>query len=636
MAEILGISSEVFAWLIWILPFAAALIVPAVGKASKISTGYVAVGFALMSALSAALLLPGAIEAHEVHDQVSWIGSIGLNAGVLADPLAVIMSNVVAWISFLIMVYSTGYMKGDRDIVRFWFWMMFFIGSMQLIVLSDNLLQVFFGWEGVGLASYLLIGFYFDRHDDSYGHYADAGKKAFLVNRIGDFGMMLAIFLLWTGVGSVVFEEIFAGAGALTTGAATAICLLLLLAATGKSAQLPLFVWLPDAMAGPTPVSALIHAATMVTAGIYMIARTHVLWELAPAAGSLAAWVGGLTALLAASIALTQVDLKKILAYSTISQLGFMMLGVGVGAYAFAIFHLVTHAFFKALLFLAAGNVMHGLPDGELDIRKMGNLRAKMPTTFLLFAIGASALAGLPLLSGFFSKDGILLHVANHNILLYLIGLFTALLTAFYSFRAFFMAFLGEARDQHIHEHAHESPAMMTRPLWVLAALAVVGGVLNLPSLLTMEHYLEPAVGAPAFHPSFPFEMVLLIVSALVAVAGAGLAYGRYVKGSATGAGRFAAGITRVFSPLEPIARNKWYVDELYATFIVSPLLNLANWFSEVVDHGVVDGAVNLVGQANLAMGGALRKVHNGLVPTYALSLFCGVVALLLWLVIGG
>jgi NADH-quinone oxidoreductase subunit L len=636
MAEILGISSEVFAWLIWILPFAAALIVPAVGKASKISTGYVAVGFALMSALSAALLLPGAIEAHEVHDQVSWIGSIGLNAGVLADPLAVIMSNVVAWISFLIMVYSTGYMKGDRDIVRFWFWMMFFIGSMQLIVLSDNLLQVFFGWEGVGLASYLLIGFYFDRHDDSYGHYADAGKKAFLVNRIGDFGMMLAIFLLWTGVGSVVFEEIFAGAGALTTGAATAICLLLLLAATGKSAQLPLFVWLPDAMAGPTPVSALIHAATMVTAGIYMIARTHVLWELAPAAGSLAAWVGGLTALLAASIALTQVDLKKILAYSTISQLGFMMLGVGVGAYAFAIFHLVTHAFFKALLFLAAGNVMHGLPDGELDIRKMGNLRAKMPTTFLLFAIGASALAGLPLLSGFFSKDGILLHVANHNILLYLIGLFTALLTAFYSFRAFFMAFLGEARDQHIHEHAHESPAMMTRPLWVLAALAVVGGVLNLPSLLTMEHYLEPAVGAPAFHPSVPMELVLLVVSALVAIAGLGLAYGRYVKGPATGAGRFSTGITKLLSPLEPIARNKWYVDEIYAAWIVNPLLELASWFSQVVDHGVVDGAVNLVGQANLAMGGALRKVHNGLVPTYALSLFCGVVALLLWLVIGG
>ena len=584
--------------------------------------------------------LSGLDEHHRTATVHLWdwitIGSFYAPAALLIDPLSVTMALVVTGVGALIHIYAGRYMHGEQNFQRFFVYLNFFILAMLVLILSNNFVGMFVGWEGVGLASYLLIGFYFDRHDESYGHYADAGKKAFLVNRVGDFGMMLAVFLLWTGVGSVVFEEVFAGAGGLTTGAATAICLLLLLAATGKSAQLPLFVWLPDAMAGPTPVSALIHAATMVTAGIYMIARTHVLWELAPLAGNLAAWVGALTALLAASIALTQVDLKKILAYSTISQLGFMMLGVGVGAYAFAIFHLVTHAFFKALLFLAAGNVMHGLPDGELDIRKMGNLRAKMPTTFWLFLIGASALAGLPFLSGFFSKDGILLHVANHDILLYLIGLFTALLTAFYSFRAFFMAFLGEARDQHIHEHAHESPAMMTRPLWVLAALAVVGGVLNLPSLLTMEHYLEPAVGAPAFHPSFPFEMVLLAVSALVAVAGFGLAYGRYVKGSATGAGRFAAGITRVFSPLEPIARNKWYVDELYATLIVSPLLNLANWFSEVVDHGVVDGAVNLVGQANLAVGGALRKVHNGLVPTYALSLFCGVVALLLWLVIGG
>jgi len=632
------------AWLILVFPSLGALINLFVGDKLKergihiVASGAVVLSFVV--SLGLFFGLSGLDEHHRTVTVHLWdwitIGSFTAPAALLIDPLSVTMALVVTGVGALIHIYAGGYMHGEQNFQRFFVYLNFFILAMLVLILSNNFVGMFVGWEGVGLASYLLIGFYFDRHDESYGHYADAGKKAFLVNRIGDFGMMLAVFLIWTSVGTVVFEEVSLGAGALTTGAATAVCLLLLLAATGKSAQLPLFVWLPDAMAGPTPVSALIHAATMVTAGIYMVARTHFLWELAPMAGSLAAWVGGLTALLAASIALTQVDLKKILAYSTISQLGFMMLGVGVGAYAFAIFHLVTHAFFKALLFLAAGNVMHGLPDGELDIRKMGNLRAKMPTTYKLFLIGSAALAGLPLLSGFFSKDGILLHVANFNILLYLIGLFTAFLTAFYSFRAVFMAFWGEARDQHVHEHAHESPTVMTAPLWVLAVLAVIGGALNLPFLLTMEHYLEAAVGVPAFHPNWTMELVLLVVSAVVAVAGVGLAYGRYIKGSSTAAGRFSAGVARLVGPFEPLARNKWYVDEIYAAWIVEPLLTLSDWFNQVVDQGVVDGAVNLVGQANLALGGALRKVHNGLVPTYALSLFCGVVALLLWFVIGG
>lgn len=632
------------AWLIFVFPALGALVNLFVGdRLGERGIHIVAAGAVVLSfvvSLGLFFGLSGLDQHHRTATVHLWdwitIGSFSAPAALLIDPLSVTMALVVTGVGALIHVYAGGYMHGEQNFQRFFVYLNFFILAMLVLILSNNFVGMFVGWEGVGLASYLLIGFYFDRHDESYGHYADAGKKAFLVNRIGDFGMMLAVFLIWTGVGSVVFEEVSTGAGALATGTATAICLLLLLAATGKSAQLPLFVWLPDAMAGPTPVSALIHAATMVTAGIYMVARTHFLWELAPTASGLAAWVGGLTALMAATIALTQVDLKKILAYSTISQLGYMMLGVGVGAYAFAIFHLVTHAFFKALLFLAAGNVMHGLPDGELDIRKMGNLRAKMPTTYMLFLIGASALAGFPLLSGFFSKDGILLHVANHNILLYLIGLFTALLTAIYSFRAVFMAFWGEARDQHVHDHAHESPAVMTRPLWVLAMLAVVGGLLNLPFLLTMEHYLETSVGIPYFHPSVPMELVLLAVSALVALAGIGLAYGRYVKGADTGAGKLAAGITRLARPLEPIAGKKWLVDEIYAALIVGPLLELSSWFSRVVDKGVIDGAVNLVGQANLAMGGALRKVHNGLVPTYALSLFCGVAALLLWFVIGG
>ena len=632
------------AWLILVFPALGALINLFIGdKLRERGIHIVASGAVVLSFIVSLGLffgLSGLDEHHRTATVHLWdwitIGSFHAPAALLIDPLSVTMALVVTGVGALIHIYAGGYMHGEQNYQRFFVYLNFFILAMLVLILSNNFVGMFVGWEGVGLASYLLIGFYFDRHDESYGHYADAGKKAFLVNRIGDFGMMLAVFLIWTGVGSVVFEEVSLGAGALTTGTATAICLLLLLAATGKSAQLPLFVWLPDAMAGPTPVSALIHAATMVTAGIYMVARTHFLWELAPTAGGLAAWVGGLTALIAASIALTQVDLKKILAYSTISQLGYMMLGVGVGAYAFAIFHLVTHAFFKALLFLAAGNVMHGLPNGELDIRKMGNLRAKMPTTYVLFLIGASALAGLPPLSGFFSKDGILLHAANFNLLLYLIGLFTALLTAFYSFRAVSLAFWGEARDQHIHEHAHESPTVMTAPLWVLAVLAIVGGILNLPVLLTMEHYLEAAVGVPAFHPNITMELVLLVVSAIVAVAGVGLAYGRYVKGSSTAAGRFSAGVARLVSPFETVARNKWYVDEIYAAWIVQPLLDLSSWFNQVVDQGVVDGAVNLVGQVNLTLGGALRKVHNGLVPTYALSLFCGVVALLLWFVIGG
>ena len=632
------------AWLILVFPALGALINLFVGDRLKERGIHLvassAVVLAFVVSLGLFFGLSGLDEHHRAETVHLWdwitIGSFRAPAALLIDPLSVTMALIVTGVGALIHIYAGGYMHGEQNYQRFFVYLNFFILAMLVLILSNNFVGMFVGWEGVGLASYLLIGFYFDRHDESYGHYADAGKKAFLVNRIGDFGMMLAVFLIWTGVGSVVFEEVSQGSGALATGTATAICVLLLLAATGKSAQLPLFVWLPDAMAGPTPVSALIHAATMVTAGIYMVARTHFLWELAPMAGGLAAWVGGLTALLAASIALTQVDLKKILAYSTISQLGYMMLGVGVGAYAFAIFHLVTHAFFKALLFLAAGNVMHGLPDGELDIRKMGNLRAKMPTTYLLFVIGALALAGFPLLSGFFSKDGILLHVANYNILLYLVGLFTALLTAFYSFRAVFMAFCGEARDQHVHEHAHESPAVMTRPLWVLAVLAVIGGAVNLPVVLTMEHYLEEAVGKPAFHPSIPMELVLLVVSAVVALAGIGLAYGRYLKSTDSVVGKLSAGITGLVRPLEPIARNKWYVDEIYAGWIVGPLLGLSYWFSQVVDQGVVDGAVNLIGQANLTLGGALRKVHNGLVPTYALSLFCGVVALLLWFVIGG
>ena len=624
-----------FAWLIFVFPAAGALINLFFGaRLGKNAIGWIASGAVIAAFAVAVGLLFGLLGLDHEHRAViihlwDWIdvGSFHAPAAMLIDGLSVTMALVVTGVGSLIHIYATGYMHEEERFQRFFVYLNFFIFAMLILILSDNFLGMFVGWEGVGLASYLLIGFYFDKEDSTYGSYADAGKKAFIVNRIGDFGMMLAMMALWTSLGTLTFEGVFEHAGELSAGVAGLVCLLLLLAATGKSAQLPLFVWLPDAMAGPTPVSALIHAATMVTAGVYMIARTHLLFALAPGVMATTAWVGLLTALLGASIALVQTDLKKILAYSTISQLGYMILGVGVGAYAFAIFHLVTHAFFKALLFLSAGNVMHGL-HGELDIRKMGNLREKLPTTYKLFAIGALALAGFPLTSGFFSKDAILLTVFDSNLLLYALGLFTALLTAFYSFRAVFVTFWGKPRDKHVFDHAHESHGVMTSTLWILAALALVGGLLNLPFVLTLEHWLEEAVGPAAFHPSAGLEIALLVVSALVSLAGIGLAYGRYVQDAA-----WAKRITNVFKPLESLAQHKWYIDELYRSAIVLPLRALADFFAGIIDQRAIDGSVNLLGTAHLAAGNLLRRVHNGLVPTYALSLFVGVVAVLLYFV---
>ncbi len=624
------------AWLIFLFPALGLLINMLIGdRLSKNAIGWIASG-AVVASFGVAVALFFALLGLDEHERAvvaplwEWItiGGFSVGASMLIDTLSVTMALVVTGVGALIHIYAIGYMHDDLRFQRFFVYLNFFVFAMLILILSDNFLGMFVGWEGVGLASYLLIGFYFDREDETYGAYADAGKKAFLVNRVGDFGMMLAIMAIWTSLGTLQFQEVLANVDQIAQGTLVFIGLLLLLAATGKSAQLPLFVWLPDAMAGPTPVSALIHAATMVTAGIYMIARTSVIWEAAPLASNTVAWVGALTALLGATIAVVQVDLKKILAYSTISQLGFMMLGVGVGAYAFGIFHLVTHAFFKALLFLAAGNVMHGLPGGVLDIRKMGNLRAKMTTTHRLFFIGALALAGFPLTSGFFSKDGILLNTFEHSLILYAIGIFTALLTAFYSFRAVFVAFWGKQRDRHLWDHAHESPSVMTTPLWVLAVLALVAGVINLPVLLTLEHWLEPAIGGQRYHPDMGLEIALFFVSSAVSLVGIGLAYFRYVAGA-----RWAISITNIFKPLEGAAQHKWYIDDFYSTWIVQPLRRIALWFASVVDKRTIDGAVNRFGTAHLIAGNALRRVHNGLVPTYALSLFFGAVVVVLYFV---
>lgn len=624
-----------FAWLLLAFPAGGLLINMLFGRwlnksaIGWIGSGAVMASFAIAAGLWGVLLsLPGEERSLTLHlwDWIT-IGAFQVSAALLIDPLSVIMTLVVTGVGSLIHIYAIGYMHDDERFQRFFVYLNFFIFAMLILVLSNNFVGMFVGWEGVGLASYLLIGFWFDRRDDLYGYYADAGKKAFLVNRIGDVGMLLAMFLIWSSLGSLVFQETFAAAHhGLATGTATVICLLLLLAAAGKSAQLPLYIWLPDAMAGPTPVSALIHAATMVTAGIYMMARTHVLWEFAPMAADAAAWIGVLTAFLAATIALVQTDLKKVLAYSTISQLGYMILGAGVGAYGMAVFHLVTHAFFKALLFLAAGSVQHA--THELDMRKLGGLKAKMPATYLTFAIGALALSGFPLLAGFFSKDGILTAAFEHNVLLYLVGIITALLTAFYSFRAFFMTFAGTPRDAHIHNHAHESEPIMLMPLWVLAVLAVLGGVLNLPKLITLERFLEPAIGH-IHEPSLVVELALLSVSSLVALVGIYFAYARYVRQE-----HWTDGIVKSFHGLQSAAEHKWYVDELYMAVIVNPIRALSGWFAESCDKVAIDGVVNGIGTLALWAGQKARLLNTGLVPNYALSIFVGVVAVLAYFVL--
>ncbi|MCX7671221.1 MAG: NADH-quinone oxidoreductase subunit L, partial [Anaerolineae bacterium] len=451
-----------YAWLMLLFPALGTLIIALCGRRlskgliSWLAPGMVLLSFAVAVSQFVALLGLPAGERH--HEIVLWqwmtAGSFTVDLALLIDQLSVTMALVVTGVGFIIHVYSVGYMHDDPRYGRFFAYLNFFILMMLTLVLANNYLLMYVGWEGVGLASYLLIGFWFEKPSA-----ADAGKKAFIVNRIGDFGLALAIMFIWSTVGTLRFADVFANAESLASaGVITTVTMLLLLAATGKSAQLPLYVWLPDAMEGPTPVSALIHAATMVTAGVYMTARSAALFNLAPTSALWVAGIGAATALFAATIALAQTDLKRILAYSTISQLGYMFLAVGVGAYASGIFHLATHAFFKALLFLAAGSVMHALA-GELNINKMGNLRAKMPTTYWTYLIGAAALAGIPLLSGFFSKDEILWYAWQKSPLLWLVGLITAALTAIYSFRSVFVPFWGEERDKKLHHHAHESPA---------------------------------------------------------------------------------------------------------------------------------------------------------------------------------
>lgn len=568
-----------------------------------------------------------------------WIsaGNLHVSLAFLVDPLSAAMLLIITGIGFLIHVYSIGYMKHDAGFAKFFAFLNLFVFFMLLLVLGSNYIVMFIGWEGVGLCSYLLIGFWFKNSS-----YAAAAKKAFVMNRIGDLGFLIAVFLIFATFGTLEFAGIFPQAANMVSGDVTLllITLLLFVAATGKSAQIPLFTWLPDAMAGPTPVSALIHAATMVTAGIYMIARSNILFTLSPITLQVITAIGICTAFLAAAIAVTQNDIKKVLAYSTVSQLGYMFMGLGVGAFTGAFFLVTTHAFFKALLFLGAGSVIHAMGD-EQDIRKMGGLRKRLPVTFLTMLIGTIAISGIPPLSGFFAKDEILVHVYSDNKLIWIVGFIGAMFTAFYMFRMLFLTFFGKFRGtQEQESHLHESPATMTIPLIVLAVLAAIGGLLNLPVALGGNHaladFLAPVFAdsmtkTGEFHMEHSTEYILMTVSALAALVMAFIAYRRYVT-TATIPAEDAA-------PRGLLARlsyRKFYVDELYDALIVRPLNALSIFLHRAVDRWGIDGIVNGLGKTVGESGKGIRLLQSGNVGFYIFMMVIAVFALLAYGIFNG
>lgn len=627
-----------------------------------------------------------ALRSHPEGAQVmlaDWISIAALEIpwALKVDSLSVTMMLMVTGVSTLIHIYAIGYMHEDVRFqgdpgryTRFFIFFNLFVAMMMVLVTADNFLMMFVGWEGVGLCSYLLIGFWYEKGKDGIGN-AIAGKKAFITNRIGDFGFLIAMFLTFWTFGSLQFDEVFhlaEGGGAANTGMLTAITLFLLLGVTGKSAQLPLFVWLPDAMAGPTPVSALIHAATMVTAGIYLIVRTHVLFSLAPLSSNAVALVGAATAFFAATIAVGQFDIKRVLAYSTISQLGFMVAAAGIGAYVAAMFHLVTHAFFKALLFLSAGSVIQGVEHGlhhagnhgeghhdfdPNDMRNMGGLRSKMPTTFWVYLVGGLALAGIPPLAGFFSKDEILADAQLSSFPIYLLLTVAALFTAFYMGRQILMVFFGKAQTE-AAEHARENPPIITLPLVGLAVLSVVGGALNLPGIHSLTDWLEHTLAHVHATQFSVFVAGLSTLLALIAIALAWSVYGRRAleKGQPDP-------LRRILGPIFVGMNSKWWVDEFYDLIVVRPYVALARFLAEVIDwrfwhdwfHDsvlvrsfrglthwlamgfdlpVIDGAAN--GLAKVVKGAAtrLRTLQTGYVRNYALSIFIGLLLIVSYLLI--
>jgi NADH-quinone oxidoreductase subunit L len=559
-----------------------------------------------------------------------WIsaGNLHIPLSFLYDPLSSIMLLIITGIGFLIHLYSIGYMHDDAGFGKFFAYLNLFIFFMLILVLGSNYIVMFIGWEGVGLCSYLLIGFWYTN-----SNYASAAKKAFVMNRIGDLGFLIGVFLIFNTFGSVEFAKVFPKAALMMPGSDVVmwITILLFIGACGKSAQLPLFTWLPDAMAGPTPVSALIHAATMVTAGIYMIARSSVLFDLSPVTQGIIAIIGAATALIAALIALTQTDIKKVLAYSTVSQLGYMFLGLGVGAYTGSFFHVLTHAFFKAVLFLGAGSVIHAMHH-EQDMRHMGGLSSKLKTTFITMLVGTIAIAGLPPFSGFFSKDEILAHAFEYSPVLWGVGLLTAFLTSFYMFRMMFLTFFGKYRGTHHAEnHIHESPSSMTLPLIVLAILAAFGGLLNIPHVFGgnewLAHWLSGAqIPQHELTLDHTTEYALMSVSVGAAVIALIFAYVKYVKNAAI---PVADGGKR--SALAKLSYHKFYLDELYDAVIRRPLDAFSGFFYKIIDKKLIDGVVNGFGWTATEGSKGLRLLQSGNVGFYIFMMVFGIVALLLY-----
>ena len=569
---------------------------------------------------------------YKIYNWIS-VGNLKIDIALKWDPLSSVMVLMVTGVSFLIHVYATGYMHEDKSFSRFFAYMNLFTFFMLVLVLSSSIIMMFVGWEGVGLCSYLLIGFWFEKESAS-----KAGMKAFIVNRIGDLGFLIGIFWILYTVKSADFDLINAAAvsGKIPVAIASLIGILLFIGATGKSAQIPLYVWLPDAMEGPTPVSALIHAATMVTAGVYMIVRLNGLFSVAHFASTVVAVVGVFTAFYAATIAITQNDIKKVLAYSTISQIGYMIFAAGIGAYSAAIFHLITHAFFKALLFLGAGSVIHAM-GGIQDMRKMGNLRKYMPVTFYTFLIAGLAISGIPGFAGFFSKDEILAssYFSGHKIL-WSIGVLTALLTAFYIFRLIFMTFYGKERmDEETKHHLHESPKSMTIPLIILAFFAAIGGYVSLPKFISehsiWEEYLHKIIYVKGeLHFIHSIELNLTLLSSSLAFLGVLIAWYLYVKKP-----NLPIIISNKIPFIYKLLLNKYYVDEIYEFVFVNPFVFGSEGIYEWFDKPVIDGTVNGSGKSTLFLGKLLSKLQTGQIRDYIYSILFGVVLLLTLLLMG-
>jgi NADH-quinone oxidoreductase subunit L len=619
-------------FLIPLLPLIGFVLVGLFGKKlPKIASGFIACSVILGSFIITASLLLGVLNGSIKSETITyfdWIqaGTINLPISFLIDPLSVWMMTIITGVGFLIHLYSASYMSHDEGFARYFTFLNLFVFSMLMLVMGSNFVVMFAGWEGVGFCSYMLIGFWFKNNN-----YNNAAKKAFVMNRVGDLGFLLGMLLIFDKIGSLNYADVFTQAPLIfqeNSSTVIAITLLLFVGAMGKSAQIPLYTWLPDAMAGPTPVSALIHAATMVTAGIYMIVRSNVLYTLAPCTQDVVMIIGLSTAIFAATIGLVQNDIKKVLAYSTVSQLGYMFFALGLGAYTTGLFHVTTHAFFKALLFLGSGSVIHAM-SGEQDIRSMGGLRSKLPITFLTFLIGTIAIAGIPPFAGFFSKDEILAYAYQRSPILWGLGVLGALLTTFYMFRMFFLTFTGSFRGTEDQKHhLHESPWLMTVPLILLAILSVGGGFLGVPHVLGghnwFAEYLSPVAPVKELVLDHSLEIMLMAISVGLVVAVIIFAWFRYVNRKAVPVSEG----TELSAP-HKVLYNKYYIDELYEVLFGKALRWKSEVFHKILEKGIVDGFVNGVGKSIEFGGKTLRLVQTGSVATYLFAMVLGIVALL-------